>query len=77
MIRRLSRPPVARSATLTTAVIAAALSFAPIVALAASSEAHENRAELRINQPVYVPPPVYYAACQSSGISRFFPLDLR
>lgn len=48
MIRRLSQPPVARSATLTTAVIAAVFSFAPIVALAASSEAHENRAEMRI-----------------------------
>jgi len=28
-------------------------------------------------QPVYVPPPVYYAPRQSPGISLFFPLDLR
>ena len=28
-------------------------------------------------QPVYVPPPVYYEPRQSSGISLFFPLDLR
>ena len=28
-------------------------------------------------QPVYVPPPVYYEPRQSSGISIFFPLDLR
>ena len=29
------------------------------------------------SQPVYVPPPVYYAPRQSPGISLFFPLDLR
>lgn len=28
-------------------------------------------------QPVYVPPPVYYAPRPSPGISLFFPLDLR
>ena len=28
-------------------------------------------------QPVYVPPPVYYAPRQSPGISLFFPLDFR
>jgi len=28
-------------------------------------------------QPVYVPPPVYYAPQQSPGISLFFPLKLR
>jgi len=27
-------------------------------------------------QPVYVPPPVYYAPRQSPGISFFLPLDL-
>src|SRR5450756_409168 len=29
------------------------------------------------SQPVYAPPPVYYAPQQSPGISLFFPLDLR
>jgi hypothetical protein len=29
------------------------------------------------SQPVYVPPPVYYAPQQSPGISLFFPLDFR
>lgn len=29
------------------------------------------------SQPVYVPPPVYYAPRQSPGITLFFPLDLR
>lgn len=29
------------------------------------------------SQPVYVPPPVYYAPQQSPGISFFFPLDFR
>jgi hypothetical protein len=28
-------------------------------------------------QPVYVPPPVYYRAPQSPGVTLFFPLDLR
>jgi hypothetical protein len=28
-------------------------------------------------QPVYAPPPVYYAPQQSPGISFFFPLDIR
>lgn len=50
MIRRLSRLPVARCTPLRAAVIAAAFSFAPIVALAAASEANENRAELRIKE---------------------------
>jgi hypothetical protein len=31
----------------------------------------------RYEQPVYVPPPVYYEPRQSPGISFFFPLDLR
>jgi hypothetical protein len=29
------------------------------------------------SQPVYAPPPVYYAPQQSPGISFFFPLDYR
>lgn len=28
-------------------------------------------------RPVYVPPPVYYRAPQSPGVTLFFPLDLR
>ena len=48
MIRRLSRSPVTRSTKFAVAMIAAAFSFAPIVALAADSEANENRADLRI-----------------------------
>src|SRR5450759_2588700 len=28
------------------------------------------------SQPVYAPPPVYYAPQQSPGISFFFPLDI-
>jgi protein CpxP len=50
MIRRLSRSPVGRSKALAAAMIAAAFSFAPIVALAADSEVNENRAELRIKE---------------------------
>ena len=50
MIRRLSRLPTARSKALAAAMITAAFSFAPIVALAADSEANENRAELRIKE---------------------------
>ena len=28
-------------------------------------------------QPVYVPPPIYYAPRQSPGVSLFFPLNIR
>jgi hypothetical protein len=28
-------------------------------------------------QPIYIPPPVYYAPQQSPGISLFFPLNIR
>jgi hypothetical protein len=31
----------------------------------------------RYSEPVYAPPPVYYAPQQSPGISLFFPLDIR
>ena len=48
MTRHLARFPTARSTGLVAAMIAAVFSFAPIVALAADSEAHENRAEMRI-----------------------------
>ena len=48
MIRRLSRSPVTRSKTFSATMIAAAFSFAPIIALATDSEANENRADLRI-----------------------------
>lgn len=37
----------------------------------------EYRRAYRYAQPIYVPPPVYYEPRQSSGISLFFPLDLR
>jgi len=36
-----------------------------------------NYRTYRQPQPVYLPPPVYYAPPQSPGISLFFPLDLR
>ena len=48
MIRRHSRSPAPRAASFAAAMIAAAFSFAPIVALAADSDAHEDRAEMRI-----------------------------
>jgi hypothetical protein len=42
---------------------------------------HDNRRDnyrpYRYAQPVYVPPPVYYAPEPSPGISLFFPIDLR
>ncbi len=38
---------------------------------------HEYRRPYNYEQPVYVPPPVYYEPRQSPGISLFFPLDLR
>ena len=37
----------------------------------------EYRRPYSYEQPVYVPPPVYYEPRQSPGISFFFPLDLR
>lgn len=37
----------------------------------------EYRRPYNYEQPVYVPPPVYYEPRQSPGISLFFPLDLR
>jgi len=37
----------------------------------------EYRRPYVYSQPVYVPPPAYYAPQQSPGISLFFPLDLR
>jgi len=42
----------------------------------------EYRAEYRhpyyyYSQPVYAPPPVYYAPQQSPGISFFFPIEIR
>ncbi len=48
MTRHRSRFPATRSASFVAAMLAATFSFAPIVALAADSEAHENRAEMRI-----------------------------
>ena len=48
MTRHHASFPTARSPSFVSAMIAAAFSFAPIVALAADSEAHENRAEMRI-----------------------------
>lgn len=50
MICRPARLPAAARLRLGTAMLAAVFSFAPIVALAASDEAHENRAELRIRE---------------------------
>jgi hypothetical protein len=44
---------------------------------------HDNRPQNRSTyryeyaQPVYVPPPIYYAPQPSPGISLFFPLNLR
>lgn len=39
---------------------------------------YENRRGYSYEQPVYVPPPVYYEpARRSPGIDLFFPLDLR
>ena len=38
---------------------------------------HDHRRPDRYEQPVYIPPPVYYEPRQSPGISLFFPLDLR
>jgi hypothetical protein len=37
----------------------------------------EYRRPYNYSQPVYVPPPVYYAPQQSPGISIFLPLDFR
>jgi hypothetical protein len=37
----------------------------------------EYRRPYNYEQPVYIPPPVYYEPRQSPGISLFFPLDLR
>jgi hypothetical protein len=37
----------------------------------------EYRRPYNYEQPVYVPPPVYYEPRQSPGINFFFPLDLR
>ena len=37
----------------------------------------EYRRPYNYEQPVYVPPPVYYEPRQSPGISLFLPLDLR
>ena len=37
----------------------------------------EYRRPYSYAQPVYAPPPVYYAPRQSPGISLFLPLDLR
>ena len=48
MTRHHASFPTARSPTFISAMIAAAFSFAPSVALAADSEAQENRAEMRI-----------------------------
>jgi len=48
MTQRPTRRPAVRSTRVAVAMLAAAFSFAPIVALAADSEAHESRAELRI-----------------------------
>ena len=49
MTRHRSRFATTRSAGVIAALLAATLSCAPVVALAADSEAHENRAEMRIN----------------------------
>jgi hypothetical protein len=38
---------------------------------------HESQRPYHYAQPVYVPPPVYYAPQPSPGISLFFPLDIR
>jgi hypothetical protein len=80
------RPAIGRIAmALALASVIGGLSVTP--ALARDNDRRDGRGHERdrdrheyrrpYSQPVYAPPPVYYAPQQSPGISLFFPLDFR